>query len=164
MRIKKLAALAAVVIIGLAWYYRQPADLRPPVLQSPPGPRSGPPAAGAIPAAERDASDPLAKAYAERARGRMITARGTVARLLPDDREGSPHQRFVVRTASGLTVLVSHNLDLAQRLEGLRVGDAISLYGEYEWNDQGGVMHWTHNDPDGQHVTGYIDWNGRRYQ
>jgi hypothetical protein len=110
------------------------------------------------------ASDPVAKAYAERARGRMIAVRGTVARLLSDDREGSPHQRFVVRTASGLTVLVAHNLDLARRLEGLRVGDAISLYGEYEWNDQGGVMHWTHDDPDGQHAAGYIDWDGRRYQ
>jgi hypothetical protein len=121
--------------------------------------------AGPLPTATAQvASDPVAKAYAERARGRMIAVRGTVARLLSDDREGSPHQRFVVRTASGLTVLVAHNLDLARRLEGLRVGDAISLYGEYEWNDQGGVMHWTHDDPDGQHAAGYIDWDGRRYQ
>lgn len=150
MSIKKVAALAVVVIIGLAWYYRQPAHLRPPVLQPT--------------AAAPDASDPVAKAYAERARGRMIAVQGTVSRLLSDDREGSPHQRFVVRTTSGLTVLVSHNLDLAQRLDGLRVGDMVSLYGEYEWNDQGGVMHWTHNDPDGHHAAGYINWNGRRYQ
>jgi len=84
--------------------------------------------------------------------------------LLADDDEGSPHQRFVIRTGSGQTLLVSHNLDLAPRLNGLRVDDVVGVYGQYEWNDQGGVMHWTHDDPDGKHAAGYIEWKGRRYQ
>ena len=96
--------------------------------------------------------------------GRMITVQGTVDRLLPDDRDGSPHQRFVVRTASGQTLLVAHNIALAQRLDGLRQGDTVTLYGEYVWNNHGGLMHWTHRDPSGRHTSGYIEWQGRRYQ
>ena len=85
-------------------------------------------------------------------------------RLLPDDRDGSPHQRFVVRTAGGQTLLVAHNMDLAPRLDGLRPGDTVILYGEYVWNNHGGLMHWTHHDPSGRHAAGYIEWQGRRYQ
>jgi hypothetical protein len=108
--------------------------------------------------------DSAAAAFADRARGRMIVVEGKVSRLLADDDEGSPHQRFVIRTGSGQTLLVSHNLDLAPRLNGLRVDDVVGVYGQYEWNDQGGVMHWTHDDPDGKHAAGYIEWKGRRYQ
>ncbi len=101
---------------------------------------------------------------AEFTQGQMVTVAGTVTRVLADDREGSPHQRFVVRTASGRTLLVAHNLDIAPRLEGLREGDTLSLHGEYTSNDKGGVIHWTHRDPGGRHAAGYIDWKGRLYQ
>jgi hypothetical protein len=94
----------------------------------------------------------------------MITVQATVERLMSDDRDGSPHQRFVVRTASGQTLLVAHNIDLAPRLDGLRPGDTVTLCGEYVWNNHGGLMHWTHRDPGGRHAAGYIEWQGRRYQ
>jgi hypothetical protein len=94
----------------------------------------------------------------------MITVQGTVGRLLPDDRDGSMHQRFVLRCASGQTLLVTHNIEIAPRLDGLQAGDTVTVYGEYVWNTQGGLMHWTHRDPGGQHAAGYIEWQGRRYQ
>ena len=83
---------------------------------------------------------------------------------MSDDRDGSPHQRFIIVTNSGQSLLVAHNLDLAPRLKGLSAGDEVTVYGEYEWNPQGGVMHWTHDDPQGSHETGYVEWRGRRYQ
>jgi hypothetical protein len=94
----------------------------------------------------------------------MIEVRGIVERNLADDREGSPHQRFIIRADSGLSLLIAHNLDLAPRLQGLAPGDVVTVLGEYEWNEKGGLMHWTHDDPQGQHVTGYIEWRGKRYQ
>ena len=84
-------------------------------------------------------------------------------RLLPDDREGSRHERFIVRVEGGVTVLVAHNIDLAPRVP-VAVGDSVELRGEYEWNDQGGVINWTHRDPDGRRAAGWIRVGGRTYQ
>ena len=89
---------------------------------------------------------------------------GSVDRTLSDDNDGSRHQRFILRTSSRHTVLVAHNIDLAPRLEGLREGEVLRLRGEYQWNERGGVLHWTHHDPQGRLEGGYIERQGRRYQ
>jgi hypothetical protein len=108
--------------------------------------------------------DAARQAFEERARGRMLKTEGRVQRTLSDDRDGSPHQRFIIVTDSGQSLLIAHNLDLAPRLDGLAAGEWVVVYGEFEWNEQGGVMHWTHDDPQRVHAAGYIDWRGRRYQ
>jgi len=103
-------------------------------------------------------------AFREHRSNVVLTVQGTVAKVLADDRDGSPHQRFIVRLPSGLTVLVAHNIDLAPRVEGLAAGEPIELHGEYEWNEKGGVIHWTHHDPQGTHEGGWIDYDGRRHE
>ena len=85
-------------------------------------------------------------------------------RLLPDDNDGSRHQKFIVRLDSGNTILIAHNIDLAPRIDRLRRGDRIEFYGEYEWNDRGGVVHWTHDDPAGRHEDGWLRHKGKTYQ
>ena len=84
-------------------------------------------------------------------------------RVLPDDHAGSRHQRFILRVAGGVSVLVAHNVDLAPRVP-VALGDSVELRGEYEWNDRGGVIHWTHHDPDGRREGGWIRQDGRLYQ
>jgi hypothetical protein len=111
-----------------------------------------------------DGPDAARAAFEQQASGRMLRVVGRVVRILADDRDGSPHQRFIIATDSGQTLLVAHNLDLAPRLDGLKAGEELVVYGEYEWNDQGGIMHWTHDDPAGRHEAGYIEWLGRKYQ
>ncbi|WOH35818.1 DUF3465 domain-containing protein [Thalassotalea fonticola] len=88
---------------------------------------------------------------------------GRVVRMLPDDNEGSRHQRFIVRLKNNQTVLVAHNIDIGSRVNSLREGDDIGFYGVYEWNDKGGVVHWTHKDPNGQHPDGYLKYVGLKY-
>jgi hypothetical protein len=83
---------------------------------------------------------------------------------LSDDLDGSRHQRFILKLASGQTVLISHNMDLAPRIDSLRKGDMVEFYGEYEWNPKGGVVHWTHHDPNGRHVAGWLKHRGKTYQ
>ena len=92
-----------------------------------------------------------------------VTGVGWVTRLLADDTEGGRHQRFILQLASGQTLLVAHNIDVAPRLDGLAVGDRVAFRGEYVYTDQGGTIHWTHHDPGGTHTAGWLDWNGRRY-
>ena len=93
----------------------------------------------------------------------QVRGRGVVTKLLSDDNKGSRHQRFILRLSSGATLLVAHNIDLAPRINSLRVGDEVEFFGEYEWNEKGGVLHWTHDDPQGRHVAGWLRHRGRFY-
>jgi len=106
----------------------------------------------------------LADAFNRQLSNIQVEGQGVVGQILPDDREGSRHQRFVLRLPNGRTLLVAHNIDLAPRINALREGDTVSFYGEYEWNEKGGLIHWTHHDPDGRHVDGWLRHDGRVYQ
>lgn len=106
----------------------------------------------------------LARAFEQRTSNVQVEGRGVVRRVLPDDNQGGRHQRFVVALASGQTLLIAHNIDLAPRVVGLRQGDVVSFSGEYEWNAQGGVIHWTHRDPNKRHPAGWIKHNGKVYR
>jgi hypothetical protein len=115
--------------------------------------------------ATNSAGDQLvANALQARQSGVQVTGAGTVDRNLTDDTDGGRHQRFVLRLASGQTLLVAHNIDIAPRIPTLRVGDTVEYGGVYEWNAQGGVIHWTHHDPSGQHQGGWLKRNGQVYQ
>jgi hypothetical protein len=111
-----------------------------------------------------DNDSAIGRAFNTRTSDVQVEGEGVVTRILSDDVKGDRHQRFVVRCASGQTVLITHNIDLAQRIDGLREGDSVAFNGEYVWNPEGGVVHWTHHDPQGRHVTGWIKHNGRTYQ
>ena len=106
----------------------------------------------------------LTNAFQARAENLQVEGAGKVIRILPDDNDGSRHQRFILELNSGQTLLVAHNIDLAPRVGSLQVGDDVQFYGEYEWNSRGGVIHWTHSDPQGHHVTGWLKHDGRTYK
>ncbi|WP_286694934.1 MULTISPECIES: DUF3465 domain-containing protein [Spongiibacter] len=103
-------------------------------------------------------------AYENRQSNLQLSGQGVVEKLLSDDLDGSRHQRFILRLASGQTLLVAHNIDLAPRINDLKVGDMVAFYGEYEWNRRGGVIHWTHQDPRGKHPHGWLKHRGVTYQ
>jgi len=106
----------------------------------------------------------LNHAYENQQSDVQVSGSGIVVRTLSDDTKGSQHQRFILRLASGQTLLVAHNIDLAPRIDSLQEGDSVEFYGEYEWNSKGGVLHWTHNDPRGRHKNGWLKHNGSTYQ
>lgn len=107
--------------------------------------------------------DALEHAFEQRATALPVQGQGVVTRVLPDDVDG-PHQRFILRLDSGQTLLVTHNIDLAPRIPLLREGDAVAFSGVYEWNSQGGVVHWTHHDPQGRRAAGWLQHDGTLYQ
>ena len=153
---KKALLLAA--ILAIAWYFN-----RDPAAPSTEYAGTSSEQAPTPPAAE-NGTDAIAEAYASRASDVQVTGEGTVARLLADDEEGGRHQRFILRLDSGQTLLVAHNIDLAPRIDALQVGDTVAFNGVYEWNDRGGLIHWTHHDPQGQHEPGWLRHRGRTYQ
>lgn len=106
----------------------------------------------------------IANAYEEQLSGVQVTGAGTVTRVLADDSDGGRHQRFILELDSGQTLLVAHNIDVAPRVPTLFKGDHVEFSGVYEWNAEGGVVHWTHHDPDGTHEAGWLKHDGTLYQ
>jgi len=96
--------------------------------------------------------------------GTMVESVGIVGRVLEDDNDGSRHQRFILKLNNGQTLLVAHNIDLAPRIENIQRGDKIRFRGQYEMNDRGGVIHWTHRDPQGEHSAGWLEREDKRYE
>ncbi|MES9923436.1 MAG: DUF3465 domain-containing protein [Candidatus Thiodiazotropha endolucinida] len=147
-----LRKIAAVLLILLAGYFG--------LLQQ----------AGNAPVVVPDGSehsvgdDQITRAFRQRAKDLRVRGEGEVIRLLADDLDGSRHQRFIIRLDSGHTVLIAHNIDLAPRVDTLDKGDSIEFSGIYEWNDRGGVVHWTHHDPQGRQQGGWIEHLGKRYR
>ena len=122
---------------------------------------------GPVPGFQSQATAPdsvIAEAFANRRSNFLVEGQGEVIRVLSDDVDGDRHQRFILRLDSGQTLLIAHNIDLAARLPQLGEGDFVEFYGEYEWNDQGGVIHWTHRDPQGNHPAGWLRYRGATYQ
>lgn len=115
------------------------------------------------PAYQQDISE-IASAFENKRSDVQVKGEGRVTRILPDDNEGSRHQKFIIQLSANQKILVAHNIDLAPRISELKVGDSIEFHGEYEWNAKGGVIHWTHHDPGGRHTDGWLKHKGRTYQ
>ncbi len=124
----------------------------------------GPDMLQGTPARDGNSDLQLQAAFDNRQSDLQVAGEGEVVRLLPDDNKGSRHQRFLLRLDNGLTLLVAHNIDLAPRIDRLQLGDRVAFYGEYEWNEKGGVIHWTHDDPNGNHPHGWLKHQGQLYQ
>ena len=123
-----------------------------------------PESATTTPASAGKTDTALQSAYENQISDLQIRGDGEVTKVLPDDNDGSRHQRFILRTAIGQTVLVAHNIDLADRIGGLKAGDHVEFNDEYELNAKGGVIHWTHRDPQGRHESGWLKHKGRTYE
>ena len=106
----------------------------------------------------------LARAFKLKTSGFRVKFHGTVIRKLPDDTFGIRHQKFVVRLDSGQTLLIAHNIDLVPRVSHLRTNNTVTIYGEYIWNIEGGIVHETHHHPDGSKGGGWIRHKGVTYQ
>ena len=151
-KMKRLLLVAAILLIGYGYFDYQQSR-----------PQNSPPHSAAV--QSQDSADAIiANAFAQHQSDLQVSGQGVVIKLLPDDTSGSRHQKFIIKLASGQTLLVAHNIDLAPRIDSLRKGDLIQFNGEYEWNQKGGVIHWTHRDPGGYHTAGWLKHQGQTYQ
>lgn len=105
----------------------------------------------------------VVEAFRAERSGLMVQCLGTVTKVLPDDEQSPRHQRFVVKLGNGHTLLIAHNIDLAPRVPARR-GESLEFRGQYEWNAQGGLVHWTHHDPDQRREGGWIIYDDWRYE
>ncbi len=149
---KKILIAVAVILAAYAYFHNKHStplnDVQAPVSEQ-----------------SEDYSDAvIASAYSRHESGIQVSGQGRIKRLLSDDNDGSRHQRFIVQLDSGQTLLVAHNIDIASRVASIEKGDLIRFNGEYEWNAEGGAIHWTHHDPDSSHAPGWLEHKGQIYQ
>ena len=158
--------LVVSVVVGI---YVAVRVARHPTTPTSPAPRAV--AAAAAPALPRATPAPslsdnaaIARAFANHARDIRVDGSGSVSRVLSDDNQGERHQRFLVLLPTGQSILIVHNIDIAPRVDNLRVGDEIEFEGEYVWSERGGLVHWTHHDPSRRHKPGWVKHAGHVYQ
>lgn len=108
--------------------------------------------------------DNIKAAHEQRQSNVQVQGSGLVKAILRDDNDGSRHQKFILVLKNGLSILVAHNIDLAPKIPNLKKGDVVEFYGEYEYNPKGGVLHWTHRDPQSRHESGWLKHDGQIYQ
>jgi hypothetical protein len=144
-----LLAATAAVVLALAWLSTTPIGTQLTAWLTP---------------SSATGDQIIDRAFQAQRSGVQVASDGVVARVLPDDTLGSRHQRFILRLDSGQKLLVAHNIDRAPRLRDLNAGDRVAFFGEYAWNAQGGVIHWTHHDPNGRHIAGWLSHNDQRVQ
>ena len=106
----------------------------------------------------------LRRAFEQHTSNLQVEGRGVIRRMLPDDNDGSRHQRFILELSSGQTLLIAHNVDVAPRIPGLRKQDKVEFRGEYKWTPEGGIIHWTHHDPGGRLPGGWLKHKGKTYR
>ena len=104
----------------------------------------------------------MSAAFQKSDTGSWIEVTGFVKKLLSDDDEGARHQRFVLDIGSRRSLLIAHNIDLAKRVP-VGMGDRVHVRGMYEWNEFGGLVHWTHHDPHGVEDGGYVRYRTKSY-
>lgn len=111
--------------------------------------------------AQQHGTQIIEHAYKNKLSNVQVEGAGQVVAILPDDNEGSRHQKFILKLDNGQTILIAHNIDLASRLHYLNKGDTVQFFGEYEYSAKGGVVHWTHHDPRKKHPDGWLKHNGK---
>ena len=161
--------IGGVIVALVAAYYgidlqqQKTENVQAPVQQVPQGQTES---VQATPSSSKtqNATDVIAHAFKNKLSNIQVEGSGKVVAILRDDNEGSRHQKFILELSNGQTLLVAHNIDLAPRIEHLEKGDTVQFNGEYEYSNQGGVMHWTHHDPNGRHEDGWLKHQGKIYQ
>lgn len=105
----------------------------------------------------------IQKLFNDQSNNVIVTVSGKIIKILNDDLKGSRHQKFIIQLSNGHTLLIAHNIDIAQRVTGIKIGTKVIIHGEYEWNNKGGVIHWTHRDINGFHENGWIKVGEEKY-
>lgn len=160
---KKNMGIGAVIVLLMAAYFgldAQQNDLRS--TQNIPQQQNTSIAQNRV--AVKDDLDKIQHAFQYRQSDIQVQSSGKVIAVLRDDNEGSRHQKFLLELDNGQTVLVAHNIDLSPRIDSLQKGDRVDFNGEYEYSDKGGVIHWTHLDPQQKHAHGWLKHQGKTYQ
>lgn len=116
--------------------------------------------------AEQPNNAQICALYASGSGGVEVIAQGTVLGILGT--RGGPsgeHEGFLLKLNEQCDLLlrVETNVDITGPVP-LQTGEVVTVKGQFEDDPEGGVIHWTHHDPSGRHVSGYVEADGKIYE
>jgi hypothetical protein len=94
--------------------------------------------------------------------GEWVTLSGVIQERLGDTYGRFQHQRFILGCANGTHILVVNDVSIGQRVP-LVLHGRVTVRGQYVWDSQGGVVHFTHHADDGG-KSGWILLGSHVYQ
>ncbi len=109
-----------------------------------------------------DDTDLVQRAWNEQQSNVLVELDARVIRIHPDIADFETFQAFSIELSNGQRVRVHHNIDVAPRVP-VSANAEIRLRGEYDWNPEGGLIHWTHAAVDSERKGGWIEVNGHRF-
>lgn len=116
--------------------------------------------------AEQPDNARICSLYASGSSGAEVIGQGTVLAVL-GTRAGpsGEHEGFLLKLTRhcDLMLRIETNVDITGPVP-LHTGESVTVKGQYEDDPTGGVIHWTHHDPAGRHVAGYIVADGKVYE
>lgn len=102
------------------------------------------------------------KAWQNQQSNVVVQVEGKVIVEFPDFKDLSTHQQFMIVLENNHRVLVSHDIGIAKPVN-VGIGSVVRVKGEYDWTRDGGVIHWTHRDPEGRREGGWVELDGIRH-
>ncbi len=90
----------------------------------------------------------------------QVLVTGVISKIKAEDHSGSPHQKYDLKVSKDIELEIVTNLDFGRI--PLVVGKTVTVCGEY-LRAGGGMVHWTHFDPHGNHPDGFTILDGVLY-
>jgi hypothetical protein len=104
--------------------------------------------------------------YAHQESHQEVIAHGMVADVFGESEGPSgEHEGYLLKLDGDCDLLlrVETNTSITGPIP-IRPRQELIVKGEYEFDPEGGVLHWTHHDPSARHIAGYVVIGSRTYQ
>jgi hypothetical protein len=105
----------------------------------------------------------LAGAFEHKLSGFQILFSGTVLLNFHDSLHAHVMQQFIVQLSTGQTLLIVHDKTIGRGVPRVRIGQRVSVSGQYRWNPKGGYIMFTTRKGDGS-KGGWVRRNGKKYE
>jgi hypothetical protein len=93
----------------------------------------------------------------------MVEVDGEVVRTIRPMEGNEGHQEFQMRLPNGQLILVVHEHRSGEPAP-VTERDRVTVRGNYQWTELGGIIRGTHRDSSMQRRHGWIELEGKRYQ
>lgn len=102
--------------------------------------------------------------YRQQRGGMQVSSTGRIAKILDLQRSPYEAQLILVRLSSGRKLIIKHNIEKAEMVPDLVVGEMITFKGLYSWNSKGGMIVSTYQDIDEAQRSGWLKYQDVTYQ